>query len=436
MEARFEPRGPLRGTLRPPPDKSISHRAALLGRDGRGAEPAARLSRLRRHPLDAWPPSRRSGRTSRSSPRPTGPATCEVGGIGLRGAGAGRDRRRQRGDAAAAHARLAGRSGRRRVEPRRRRVDPPPARRPRSPSRCAGWARTSSAATGGCRRSASGRGPARDRVRAAGRQRAGEVLRPARGAAGGGPDDCARAGAHPRPHRADAAAAGAAVTRTPGAITVAPAEALSSGRRTVPATSPRPPSSSSRGRSSPGSEITLEGVGMNPTRIALLGILERMGADVEARRPATRAGASRSASSASAPATLTRTVVSATEVPQRHRRAAARRPAGLLRRGRDRDPRRRGAAAQGVRSHRDGRRGAARARGRDGDAPDGLVVAGTGSCPAARWIPGGSPHGDARCGRGPRLRGGREVAGMEAAGVSYPTFERDLRASDLSLLGG
>ena len=29
--ARFEPSGPLRGSLRPPPDKSISHRAALIG---------------------------------------------------------------------------------------------------------------------------------------------------------------------------------------------------------------------------------------------------------------------------------------------------------------------------------------------------------------------------------------------------------------------
>jgi 3-phosphoshikimate 1-carboxyvinyltransferase len=29
--ARFEPSGPLRGTLRPPPDKSISHRAAIVG---------------------------------------------------------------------------------------------------------------------------------------------------------------------------------------------------------------------------------------------------------------------------------------------------------------------------------------------------------------------------------------------------------------------
>ncbi|MGH2980806.1 MAG: 3-phosphoshikimate 1-carboxyvinyltransferase [Solirubrobacterales bacterium] len=31
MERRFDPAGPLRGTLRPPPDKSISHRAALFG---------------------------------------------------------------------------------------------------------------------------------------------------------------------------------------------------------------------------------------------------------------------------------------------------------------------------------------------------------------------------------------------------------------------
>lgn len=31
MAARFDPSGPLRGSLRPPPDKSISHRAALIG---------------------------------------------------------------------------------------------------------------------------------------------------------------------------------------------------------------------------------------------------------------------------------------------------------------------------------------------------------------------------------------------------------------------
>jgi 3-phosphoshikimate 1-carboxyvinyltransferase len=31
MDRRFDPAGPLHGTLRPPPDKSISHRAALIG---------------------------------------------------------------------------------------------------------------------------------------------------------------------------------------------------------------------------------------------------------------------------------------------------------------------------------------------------------------------------------------------------------------------
>jgi 3-phosphoshikimate 1-carboxyvinyltransferase len=33
---RFDPCGPLRGTLRPPPDKSVSHRAALIAAMGRG----------------------------------------------------------------------------------------------------------------------------------------------------------------------------------------------------------------------------------------------------------------------------------------------------------------------------------------------------------------------------------------------------------------
>ncbi|MGH2963017.1 MAG: 3-phosphoshikimate 1-carboxyvinyltransferase [Solirubrobacterales bacterium] len=36
MSVRFDPSGPLRGTLRPPPDKSISHRAALLAAIGEG----------------------------------------------------------------------------------------------------------------------------------------------------------------------------------------------------------------------------------------------------------------------------------------------------------------------------------------------------------------------------------------------------------------
>src|ERR1700683_3212112 len=36
MGARFDPGAPLRGTLRPPGDKSISHRAALIAAMGEG----------------------------------------------------------------------------------------------------------------------------------------------------------------------------------------------------------------------------------------------------------------------------------------------------------------------------------------------------------------------------------------------------------------
>ena len=36
MATRFDPAGPLRGSLRPPPDKSISHRAALIAAMGEG----------------------------------------------------------------------------------------------------------------------------------------------------------------------------------------------------------------------------------------------------------------------------------------------------------------------------------------------------------------------------------------------------------------
>jgi 3-phosphoshikimate 1-carboxyvinyltransferase len=36
MSTRFPPSGPLRGTLRPPPDKSVSHRAALIAAMGEG----------------------------------------------------------------------------------------------------------------------------------------------------------------------------------------------------------------------------------------------------------------------------------------------------------------------------------------------------------------------------------------------------------------
>jgi 3-phosphoshikimate 1-carboxyvinyltransferase len=51
MRARFDPIGPLRGTLVPPPDKSISHRAALLG--GMCMEPVRVVNMLEAEDTDS-----------------------------------------------------------------------------------------------------------------------------------------------------------------------------------------------------------------------------------------------------------------------------------------------------------------------------------------------------------------------------------------------
>jgi 3-phosphoshikimate 1-carboxyvinyltransferase len=51
MRARFDPIGPLRGTLVPPPDKSISHRAALLG--GMCQEPVRVVNMLEAEDTDS-----------------------------------------------------------------------------------------------------------------------------------------------------------------------------------------------------------------------------------------------------------------------------------------------------------------------------------------------------------------------------------------------
>ncbi len=103
---------------------------------------------------------------------------------------------------------------------------------------------------------------------------------------------------------------------------------------------------------------------------------------------------------------------------------------GLLRRGRDRRQRRRGAAPQGVRPDRRRGRRACGALGAEIEGrPDGFVVTGTGG------LRGGAidAHGDHRMAMlgavaGLASREGVEVDGMEAAAVSYPGFERDLAA--------
>ena len=110
------------------------------------------------------------------------------------------------------------------------------------------------------------------------------------------------------------------------------------------------------------------------------------------------------------------------------RRAAPGGAAGLLRRGPDRRLRGRGAASQGVGPDRDRGRGASRDRApRSRRIDDGFAVRGTGG------LRGGAldSHGDHRLAMlgavaGLASRDGVEVAGADAAAVSYPRFEADL----------
>ena len=126
VNVRFAPDGPLRGTLAAPPDKSLSHRAALLA--AMTDEPVTITGYLDAADTNSTLAAvqalgalveRRDG-------------SLVVRGAGPAGGGAGRaDRRRQRGHADAAAAGLAGRAGGRALDARRRRLDPAPAGRPR-----------------------------------------------------------------------------------------------------------------------------------------------------------------------------------------------------------------------------------------------------------------------------------------------------------------
>ena len=195
---RFDPAGSLRGSLTPPADKSISHRAAIIAAIGEG-ETAIENYLVAEDTLSTLEAIRALGcAVDRDADQ------VRVGGVGLARRLAGGDRRRQRGHPVAVAAGVARRAAAGRVEPRRRRLDPAP------PGRSRGRA---AAADG--RRGRGARGPprpadrprraaARDRIPASGRQRPGEVLRPARGPARRRTHERGRAVADSRPHRAHA----------------------------------------------------------------------------------------------------------------------------------------------------------------------------------------------------------------------------------------
>jgi 3-phosphoshikimate 1-carboxyvinyltransferase len=85
---RFEPSGPLRGELVPPPDKSISHRAALLAAMADGKTSVSRT--LRSEDTDATLRAVEAlGAAVGAERRPDGALDLRVRGIGLTGPGEG-----------------------------------------------------------------------------------------------------------------------------------------------------------------------------------------------------------------------------------------------------------------------------------------------------------------------------------------------------------
>jgi 3-phosphoshikimate 1-carboxyvinyltransferase len=425
MTARFAAAGPLRGALRPPPDKSISHRAALIAAMGEGETTIegyldAADTRSTLAAIEAVGATVSGMGTATIEPR------LRVQGVGLRGASGARI---DVGNAGTLLRLLPGwlagqetgawtldgdASIRRRpvdrvVEPLRRMGARISCREDRLPPLGIEGAHLSgvtyelpvaSAQVKSC-------------LLLAGLLAAGEttVL-------------------EPQPTRDHTermlAAAGAEVERVGGAISVRPAARLEPGEIVVPADFSSAAFFITAALLVPGSELTITEVGLNPTRTGLLRILERMGAELEVDAEEERGGEPSGRIRARA-SRLRGTDVAGAEVPLAidelplvalaacfaEGETTIREAAELRRKESDRIATVSAAlAALGARVEADG---------------DGMRIEGGGG------LRGGAidSHGDHRVAMlgaiaGIASREGVEVAGIEAAGVSYPEFLGDL----------
>jgi 3-phosphoshikimate 1-carboxyvinyltransferase len=222
------------------------------------------------------------------------------------------------------------------------------------------------------------------------------------------------------------AAAGAAVRRDRNAITVRRVERLEPGEIVVPADFSSAAFFLVAGLLVPDSEVILDGVGLNPTRTGLLAILKRMGAEIEVEHEGERGGEPIGRIRAW-PSELRSTEVGGADVPL----AIDELPLVALA----------ACFAEGTTTIRD----AAELRRKESDriatvtealialgasvkaAEDGMTIEGSGG------LRGGAvhSHGDHRIAMlgaiaGLASREGVEVEGMDAAAVSYPGFEADL----------
>jgi 3-phosphoshikimate 1-carboxyvinyltransferase len=222
------------------------------------------------------------------------------------------------------------------------------------------------------------------------------------------------------------AAAGAEVERADGAVTIRPAARLEPGEIAVPADFSSAAFFLVAALLVPGSDVTLAGVGLNPTRTGLLTILERMGAEIEVEPEGERGGEPSGRLRARA-SRLRGTEVGGAEVPL----AIDELPLVALA----------ACFAEGETTISD----AAELRRKESDriatvsealtalgatvetSEDGMRIEGDGS------LRGGTvfSHGDHRIAMLGAVAGlasgeGGEVDGMSAAAVSYPGFEVDL----------
>jgi 3-phosphoshikimate 1-carboxyvinyltransferase len=221
-------------------------------------------------------------------------------------------------------------------------------------------------------------------------------------------------------------AAGAQIAWLRGGVSVRPAKRLEPGEIVVPTDFSSAAFFLVAALLVPGSEIELEGVGLNPTRTGLLRILEQMGAEIEVEPVGERGGEPTGTIRACA-AALRGTEVGGEEIPL----AIDELPLVALA----------ACFAEGETTIRD----AAELRRKESDrvatTSEALVALGAAVEPREDGIKiegggglrGGSidSHGDHRIAMlgavaGIASREGVEVAGMEAAGVSYPGFEADL----------
>ena len=239
-------------------------------------------------------------------------------------------------------------------------------------------------------------------------------------------DDGARAGADPRPHRADARRGRRAGHAPPGlGHASSPAGALRLPEVLVPGDISSAAPFLVAAALLPGSTLTVHDVGLNPLRTGILDVLERMGARVgvlNRRRDRRRA---RSATSRSPRSELVATTVGAAEVPRLVDELPLVALLGAFAHGTTDGDRRRGAAREGVRPDRDRHRprcarsasGSRRARTASSSAACRRARAAARSTPAATTA-------IAMLGAiaGAVSREGVRIEGAESAAISFPGF--------------